>query len=296
MIPAGWLGWIARLPAEGGPSGAEWVLRAQRLLGEAFERWDLVADGPLRTGWTAVVAPVLRDGEPLVLKLVRRSRDTDGEPVALRRWAGDGAVRLVAALPSDGMLLLERLDPEVDLTTLDVDTACEVIGGLLRRLHVPAPATVDPLSTWASAWLDEAAARDALPRRLVSRARGLHRELTSDPRGDATLVHGDLHYANVLAGHREPWLAIDPQPRAGHPGWDLHAVLRNRRDELGTGGALRWSVRRRTEVLCEAAGIDEELARRWTVVRCAIECVWALDDDNAEEVSFNIALAKALDD
>jgi streptomycin 6-kinase len=295
-IPPEWLAWIARLPAEGGPSGAEWAGRAQALLGEAFGRWDLVADGPLRTGWTAVVAPVRRDGEPLALKLVRRSRDTDGEPAALRRWAGDGAVRLVAALPSDGMLLLERLDPEVDLRTLDVDTACELIGGLLSRLHVPAPATIDPLGTWAQGWLDEAARRDALPRRMVSRARGLLEELRSAPDSDATLVHGDLHYENVLAGTREPWLAIDPQPRAGHPGWELHAVLRNRRDELGTGAALRWSVRRRTEVLCDAAGIDEELARWWTVVRCSIECVWALDDDNADEVSFNIALAKALDD
>jgi streptomycin 6-kinase len=295
-IPAEWLRWIARLPAEGGPSGAEWAPRAQALLGEAFARWDLVTDGPLRTGWTAVVAPVQRDGERLALKLVRRSRDTDGEPVALRRWAGDGAVRLVAALPSDGMLLLERLDPEVDLTTLDVDTACEVIGGLLSRLHVAAPVTVEPLSSWARGWLDEAGARDGLPRRLLGRARGLHRELASHPDSDATLVHGDLHYANVLAGAREPWLAIDPQPRGGHPGWELHAVLRNRRAELGTGAALRWSVRRRTEVLCEAAGIDAELARLWTIVRCAIECVWALDDDNAEEVSFNIALAKALDD
>jgi streptomycin 6-kinase len=73
-------------------------------------------------------------------------------------------------------------------------------------------------------------------------------------------------------------------------------VLRNRRDELGTGAALRWSARHRTEVLCDAAGMDEELARHWTIVRCAIECVWALDDDNPDEVSFNIALAKALDD
>ena len=152
------------------------------------------------------------------------------------------------------------------------------------------------LCGWSDGWLQEATRRDALPRRLVSRAVGLHRELVADPGCDATLVHGDLHYENVLAGAREPWLAIDPQPRAGHPGWDLHAVLRNRRDELGTGAALRWSARHRTEVLCDAAGMDEELARRWTIVRCAIECVWALDDGNADEVSFNIALAKALDD
>lgn len=296
VIPAPWLAWVSRLPAEGGPSGAQWARGAQRLLGEAFDRWGLEADGPLRTGWTAVVAPVRRDGEPLAVKVVRRSVDTDGEPVALRTWAGNGAVRLVAALPTDGLLLLERLDPEVDLRSLDVEQACEVIGGLLARLHVPAPPSVTPLGPWARGWLEEAARRDVLPRRLVARAAGLHGDLSGDHSSDATLVHGDLHYENVLAGAREPWLAIDPQPRAGHPGWDLHAVLRNRREELGTGAALRWSVRRRTQVLCEAAGIDEEAARRWTIVRCAIECVWALDDDNPDEVSFNIALAKALDD
>ena len=32
-----------------------------------------------------------------------------------------------------------------------------------------------------------------------------------------TLVHGDLHYANVLAADREPWLVIDPQPLSGDP-------------------------------------------------------------------------------
>ena len=296
VIPADWLAWISRLPAEGGPSGADWARGAQRLLGEAFERWGLVADGRLRTGWPAVVVPVRRDGEPLALKVVRRSVDTDGEPLALRTWAGDGAVRLVAALPSDGLLLLERLDPEVDLTSIDTNSACLVIGGLLSRLHVPAPPALPTLSDWSAGWLQEAASRAGLPRRLVSRANGLHRELVADPECDATLVHGDLHYENVLAGARERWLAIDPQPRGGHPGWDLHAVLRNRREELGTGAALRWSARHRTEVLCDAAGMDEQLARRWTIVRCAIECVWALDDHNADEVSFNIALAKALDD
>lgn len=296
MIPAGWLAWISRLPPEGGPSGADWALRAPRLLAEAFERWGLEPDGVVRTGWTAVVAPVLRDGVPLALKVVRRSVDTDGEPLALRHWDGDGAVRLVAAHPAQGLLLLERLDAATDLTTLDADAAVEVVGGLAARLHVPAPPSLPRLTPWAAGWLEEGARRDTLPRRMVARSAGLLRDLASDPGADATLVHGDLHFENVLAGGREPWLAIDPQPRAGHPGWDLHAVLRNRREELGTGAAFRWSVRHRTQLWCDAAGVDEEVARRWTVVRCGVEAVWALDDDNHDEISFSIALAKALDD
>ena len=296
VIPLEWLEWISRLPAEGGPSGAAWAAQAQRLLEEQFSRWDLEADGELRTGWTAVVAPVARDGQPLALKLVRPSEDADGEPLALRHWAGNGAVRLVAAEPSRGALLLERLDATRDLSRVDVEEACTVIGSLLARLHRPAPPPLRRLGPWSQGWIDELQRRDSLPRRFVSRAVGLHRELVRQAPGAEALLHNDLHYENVLAGVREPWLAIDPQPIGGHPGFELHAVLRNRTDELGTGAAFRWSVRRRVEVVCDAAGIDADVARLWTIVRCGIEAVWALDDGNAHEVSFSIALAKALDD
>lgn len=296
VIPRDWLDWISRLPAEGGPSGAAWAAQAQRLLAEQFSRWDLRADGDLRTGWTAVVAPVTRDGERLALKVVRPSVDTDGEPLALRHWAGDGAVRLVAAEPSRGALLLERLDPSRDLLAIDVEEACTVIGSLLARLHRPAPPGLHRLGPWSQQWVEELQRRTSLPRRFVTRAVALHGELLRHPDSESTLLHGDLHFENVLAGEREHWLAIDPQPLGGHPGFDLHAVLRNRKGELGTGPAFRWSVRRRVELVCDAAGIDPDLARLWTIVRCGIEAVWAQDDDNPGEVSFSIALAKALDD
>jgi streptomycin 6-kinase len=296
VIPRDWLAWISRLPAEGGPSGADWAADAQRLLGEQFSRWGLHADGDLRTGWTAVVAPVTRDGQPLALKVVRPSVDTDDEPLALRHWAGNGAVRLVAAEPSRGALLLERLDPDRDLRGLEVEEACTVIGSLLARLHRPAPPGMRRLGEWSQGWMEELERRESLPRRFVSRATGLHRELLKVPDADSALLHGDLHFENVLAGTREPWLAIDPQPMGGHPGFELHAVLRNRTDELGAGPTFRWSVRRRLELVCRAAGIDPDVARLWTIVRCGIEAVWALDDGNAHEVSFSIALAKALDD
>ena len=88
VIPAEFLARMSRLPAEGGPSGAEWARTAQRLLAYGFERWGLEADGALRTGFTAVVAPVLRDGEPLALKVVwpqRRHRRGAARPARLGR-------------------------------------------------------------------------------------------------------------------------------------------------------------------------------------------------------------------
>src|SRR5690606_39320812 len=52
--------------------------------------------------------------------------------------------------------------------------------------------------------------------RLVARCAAAVAELL--PEAGDRLLHWDLHYANVLAGEREPWLAIDPKPLAGDPG------------------------------------------------------------------------------
>jgi streptomycin 6-kinase len=133
---------------------------------------------------------------------------------------------------------------------------------------------------------------------MVERAGGLARDLTAEPRCDASVVHTDLHYGNVLSapgGERGSWLAIDPEPMAGHPGFEVQALLRHRVDELGTGSAFRYLVRRRVEVVADAAGVDEDEALAWSYVRTAIRARWAARDGNDDEVSFGVALLKALD-
>lgn len=290
----------AREGAVGGPSGADWAARLPRLLADVLDDWGLEPLGVGSTGWTAVVVPVRRDGVHLALKLVWPHVESRDEPLVLRHWDGRGAVRLVAADPARSALLLEALDPTRDLRSVDVDGACRTIGELLRQLHVPAPAGLRPLSTFAHeqlARLQEA--EGALPRRMLERTATLVRELTADDRCDATLVHTDLHYENVLASlpgsGRPDWLAIDPHAMAGHPGFEIQPLLRNRTDELGTGSTFRYLVRRRLEICCEAAEIDEEEALAWTYVHTAMEAGWAAGDGDRDAVSFNVALLKALD-
>ena len=299
LIPPGWREWIGRFPPEGGPSGADWAAGLPRLLGELVDDWGLTPTGQGMTGWTALVVPVERDGEPLVLKVAWPHHESAGEALALRHWNGNGAVRLVAADPGRAALLLEALDPARDLEAaeVDVDTACEVIGGLLGRLHVRAPARLRTLSGFAAEQVGRLAdARERLPRRAIERAVHLATDLVLEPDCDSTLLHTDLHFGNVLAGTREPWLAIDPKPMAGHPGFELQPVLRNRVAELGTGSTFRHLVRRRLEVVCEAAGIDEDAARAWTILSSVIQANWSSLEGEPEQVTLHLALAKALED
>jgi streptomycin 6-kinase len=105
--------------------------------------------------------------------------------------------------------------------------------------------------------------------------------------GAGSVVHGNLHYANVLAADREHWLAIAPKPINGDPHYELAPVLWNRWDELA--GHVRDGIRRRFYTLVDAAGFDEERARAWVVVRVLREA--ARDPANVTKC---VALAKAV--
>jgi streptomycin 6-kinase len=102
-----------------------------------------------------------------------------------------------------------------------------------------------------------------LPPRFVDQARSLARSFAEDPGTDGTLIHSDLHYANVLAGDREEWLAIDPKPLSGDPHYELAPLLWNRFDELA--GRVRDGVRERFLAVVDAAGLEERRARDWVV-------------------------------
>lgn len=100
------------------------------------------------------------------------------------------------------------------------------------------------------------------------------------------LLHWDLHYGNVLAGGREPWLAIDPKPLAGDPGFELlPAIMGNFRAE-----DVRW----RFDLLTEAVGLDRERARAWTLGRVLQNCLWDVEDGEERLDEEQLAVVEVL--
>lgn len=267
---------IARHVGYGGEAGRAFIAglpeRAERFL----ERWRLRLDGPSMHGRCALVLPVLRaDGSSAVLKLQDLDDETAGEPVALRAWDGDGAVRLLESDAETGTLLLERLDPAQRLADLpDSREATLVVARLLARLtSAPAPAGLRHLGDIATALLERASA--ALPRlprpdvrRLLEDCAAAVREVADDP-GDR-LLHWDLHVENVLGSDRAPWLAIDPKPLAGDPGFDLFPTLWNHFD----ADEVRW----RFDAMTDTLGLDRGRARAWTLGRVLQNSVWQIEE------------------
>jgi streptomycin 6-kinase len=131
---------------------------------------------------------------------------------------------------------------------------------------------------------------------MVEQAVSLARDLASDPDSTGTLVHGDLHYANVLLSEAGDWLAIDPKPLSGDPHYEVAPMLWNRFGELA--GDVRGGVRRRFHTLVDGAGLDEDRARDWVVVRMLLAALDALTDRDAgypeDWLTTCIAVAKAV--
>jgi len=255
-----------------------------------LERWELRRDGDPIQGSGSTVLPVrTRDGGPAVLKITRPDVESEHEHLALRRWGGAGAVRLLSADPPHRAVLLERLHPECLDAPSDVD-ACEVVAGLYRRLHVPALPQLRTLSSYLEQWtagFEELPRSAPIPHRLVEQAIVLGRELADEPAG--SVVHGNLHYGNVLAADRERWLANAPRPVNGDPHYEVAPMLWSRWDELT--GNIRAGVRRRFDTLVDAAGFDEERARAWVIVRVVRQATREPD-----QLTKLVALAKAVQD
>jgi streptomycin 6-kinase len=273
-----------------GESGGAWIEAAPELAAGLLDRWQLRPDGAPTCGAVALVLPVLRtDGTPAVLKLQPVNDDTVGEPDALRAWNGNGAVRLLHHEPASGSVLLERLDADRSLATVDDDLAAlEILSELLARLSVvPAPVGLRRLSEVGAAMLDRvqpalALVRDPSQRSLMQACASALEEVLSEA-GDRVL-HGDLHYFNILEPHpadpREPRLAIDPKPLAGDPGFDLLPALHNRWEGAVATGDIPRTIRRRFDLMTDVLGLDRERATAWTLARVLQYALWDVEHDD----------------
>ncbi|MGW6966622.1 aminoglycoside phosphotransferase family protein [Streptomyces zaomyceticus] len=271
-----------------GEAGRAFVAALPERAEEFLGRWGLRVTGPSMYGMASLVLPVERaaDGTRAALKMQILDDETEGEPIGLRVWDGAGVVRLLDHDAATGTMLLERLDEARPLTSVaDTREALDVVAGLLARLvAVPAPQGLRGLGDIAAGMLAEvpgAAERlDAEDAAVLRDCAAAVREVAGEP--GERLLHWDLHLGNILAAEREPWLAIDPKPLAGDPGFDLLPALLDRFDP----DDVLW----RFDLLAEVVG-DRERAVAWTLGRVLQNGLWDVEDgeDGLDEEQVEVA-------
>lgn len=265
-----------------GEAGRAWLAGLPGLLADVVEGWGLQPDGPpfpLSIHWVVPVAGP--DGAPAVLKVgLPGDGHLAAEAAALRAYGGRGAVRLLAYDHDRGALLLERAEPGTparELVPREDGAALAALLSVRRDLHAAAvPAdlpALDRLQRSFDQYQDTFPDGGPLPHRLVTTAARLFDELCSST-ARRVVLHGDLHFENVLRSGRRPWLAIDPHGWVGDPGYDLGAILYNPDPHLPHPGRLEL-VPGRLEQLVEAAeDVPRERAIAWCFVKAVLSDVW----------------------
>ena len=258
---------------EGDP-GRVWVASLPGLVDEFLRRWRCVPTAPAISGGVGIILAVQRhDGTPAVLKISFTHPGNMYEAHAFATWGGRGAVLLYERDDAKFAMLLEQAEWQTLNDLGDIDQATAVTGHLARRLAVPAPPGLPRLSDQAEEWEESLrGGSDGPGNPLSQRALGAAVATIQDlgRKQPDTMVHGDLHFGNVVRARREPWLVVDPKGFVGDLAFDARSVLVGGVDSLREADDLGAEARRRLAIFADAAEIERERATRWAQVAYAM--------------------------
>jgi streptomycin 6-kinase len=262
---------LVKALGEAAPSGDDWLEKLPEAAQQAVALRELTVERVQVPGGRSSLVILVRlpDGTPATLKLAPGRARPESERAALAHWDGLGAVRLLEPAGAEGVLLLERLHPDVSVRSLAEAKSMLEAAGTLRRLWVEPPAgTVFETVTERTGRQAEAmrAGADAEAAPLVDAALAVRDELLASP-PESRLLHGTFRQSKVLAGERSPWLAVGPDPVVGECAFDLARLVRDRVEDLIASPSGSAITRRRVKRLAESLDLDQERLRGWTLFR-----------------------------
>ncbi|MFF3848481.1 aminoglycoside phosphotransferase family protein [Streptomyces sp. NPDC002328] len=272
---------LVRALGETAPDGDDWLTALPEAARQAVALRELTVERVQVPGGRSSLVVLVRyaDGTPAVLKLAPPRFRPEAERAALARWGGLGAVQLLEEPAGEGVLVLERLHPDVSVRSLPEAKALLEAAGTLRRLWVEPPAgkSFETVAerTGRQAEAMRATAVDDEVGVLVDAALAAREELLAAP-PEHRLLHGTFRQSKVLAGERMPWLAVGPDPVVGECAFDLARLVRDRVEDLIATTSGAGTTRRRVRKLAESLELDQERVRGWTLFRAVESGVRAL--------------------
>ncbi|MFE1841718.1 aminoglycoside phosphotransferase family protein [Streptomyces sviceus] len=270
---------LVRALGESVPDADDWVDKLPDTAGQAVALRELTVERVQVPGGRSSLVVLVRrpDGTPAVLKLVPPRSRPESERAALAHWDGRGAVQLLEPFVTEGVLLLERLHPDVSVRSLPEAKALLEAAGTLRRLWVEPPGdhVFETVAERTGRQADAMRGASAEVAGLVSAALDARESLLAAP-PEERLLHGTFRQSKVLSGTRVPWLAVGPDPVVGECAFDLARLVRDRVEDLIATPSGAATTRRRVKRLAESLEVDQERLRGWTLFRAVESGVRAL--------------------
>lgn len=261
-----------------GEKGQNWLNNLPNLLQKCEKSWNLILGDCYPNANMNYVAPAkLENGLEVVLKCGVPHRELIAEANALQYYNGMGAVRLLQFSETMGVMLMEKITPGNLLEEYpDEDQAAAQAVELIKKLHRPMTEVSEfpSLRDWFQG-LEKLTCyfeghTGPFPSQLVSKAKGISRELLNSQE-EQVLLHGDLHYANILWSELNGWQAIDPQGVIGEREFDIPFP---RLEKIMDKKLLQH----RLSQFIEISGFDPQRIIGWFFSKAVLSAWWTFED------------------
>ena len=238
----------------------------------------------------------LGDGTPAVIKTEPDRFDEDEFLPgidAMSLYGGRGMARVLRVDRERRILLMERVVPGQPLWGETIERALDAAAFVMSKLRTPPPEqhAFPDVRSYHRAWPSHAALYGGpgpIDADLFEMGERLFLELCETSAAPVVL-HGDLHYGNVLSSERDGWLAIDPKGLIGEACYEVGDLFRNRVDELHDTADPAKAMRRRVEMLADLTGFDRERIRLWGLAQAVLSEIWSTQERRESGVDMRAA-------
>ena len=224
-------------------------------------------------------------GDRIALKVSSSRNSFEAEVEALRGFGDHRTARVRDAWLEEHAILLERVEPGRALAyEATEDEAMRVAARLLSAGWPDAPSTTAAaaLATFDVSLERAIAGHDTgscpVDLKLLQRALAMFRELL-DHEAEPVLLHGDLHYGNILSSDRAGYLLIDPKGYVGEAAFDVGYLVSRPSPPARDALPLSKAIDRRLAFLPGATGLDPHRVAAFAFVAAALSAAWAIEDD-----------------
>lgn len=272
-----------------GEAGRKWLDRIPELIKQYEKKWSLTAHDPFILSYNYVAPATTDDGKHVVLKIgYPQESDFWAELRALRIFNGHGCCALLDVDQNQHVMLLERVEPGVPVSSLaDDDQATRILISVMQKLWHKAPldhqfpTLEDRFAGFTRLRKTFNGKTGPLPEAIVTEGEELFRHLL-DTSTESYVLHSDLHHDNVLSSDREGYLAIDPHGVVGERVHETAAMLRNPQQKLHSFDNPKKVLSRRIAILSEELGFAKERIRQWGVAQTVLSAIWKLEDGGTD--------------
>ena len=221
-------------------------------------------------------------GEKFVLKIGVAEEDSSvfEEKRALEAFGGNGAVRLINFDAGLSAMLIEKAVEGLTLSEVcgeAYEKAVNIAVDVMQKLPRQPPNKAEFVNL--QSWIDElnrAVAVGFEPEK-VARARRFFGELV-EPFGNKVLLHGDIHFDNILSARREPFLLIDPKGIVGEIGYEIAVFLNDLAGWTSHLPHRKQVLNSAVESFSRAFAVSAKDLRKWAYSFAVLSAWWMLED------------------